>query len=143
VIVPEDHPGARRRSIYLQQRRTQGLSLLSVFDAPTMVINCTRRPVTTMPLQSLSLLNSDFAVRRAQSFADRIQRDGGSSTEERIRLAFLLATGKACSPAELADALDFIQAQQQLYRRQSEAESKAWSDFCQLLLASNACLYVE
>ena len=143
VIVPEDRPGALRRSTYLQQRRSQGLSLLNVFDAPTMVINCTRRPVTTMPLQSLSLLNSDFAVKRGRSFADRLQREAGDSTEAKIRTAFILATGHQCTDEELTEAIAFIQLQQKNYADQEKAEHRAWSDFCQLLLASNAFLYLE
>jgi hypothetical protein len=148
VIVREDQPGAFRRSIYLQQRRSQGLSLLNVFDAPMMVVNCTRRPVTTMPLQSLSLLNSDFAVNRGRSFANRILRDEGDSAEARIRLAFVLATGHGCTDEQLADTLEFIESQRKVYTDSSSsgdenAEQRAWADFCQLLLASNACLYLE
>ncbi len=144
VIVPEDKPGAFRRSIYLQQRRSQGLSLLNVFDAPMMVVNCTHRPVTTMPLQSLSLLNSDFAVKRGQSFAQRIHREAGESAEARVRRAFVLAIGRECSDEELLETLQFTRDQRQGYAGEGDAaESRAWSDFCQLLLASNACLYLE
>lgn len=144
VIVPEDHPGAFRRSIYLQQRRSQGLSMLNVFDAPMMVVNCTHRPVTTMPLQSLSLLNSDFAVRRGHSFAERIHREAGESAEARVRRAYVLATGRECSDEDLVETLQFIQDQQDGYSGEGDtAESRAWADFCQLLLASNACLYLE
>lgn len=144
VIVPEGQPGALRRSIYLQQRRSQGLSMLNVFDAPMMVVNCTHRPVTTMPLQSLSLLNSDFAVKRGHRFAQRIQRESGESFEGRIRRAFVLATGRECSTEELMETLQFIEDQRQGYAGEGgTSESHAWADFCQLLLASNACLYVE
>ena len=144
VIVAEDHPGAFRRSIYLQQRRSQGLSLLNVFDAPMMVVNCTHRPVTTMPLQSLSLLNSEFAVNRGRSFAQRIHREAGESAEARVRRAFVLATAHECSDEELMETLQFIQEQRQAYAGEGDpAESRAWADFCQLLLASNACLYLE
>ncbi len=109
-----------------------------------MVVNCSRRPVTTMPLQSLSLLNSDFAVNRGHSFAQRIQREVGDSAEARIRRAFILATGQECSAEELTETLQFIQEQRANYSGEAEAaESRAWSDFCQLLLASNACLYLE
>ena len=74
TIVPEDNPGSKRRSIYLQQKRTQVHSLLQVFDAPSIVFNSTRRPRSTMPLQSLSLLNSEFAVARAKSLAYLLQQ---------------------------------------------------------------------
>lgn len=143
VLVPENNPGAFRRSIYLQQRRSQGLSLLNVFDAPMMVVNCTRRPVTTMPLQSLTLLNSEFAVRRGQNFAKRILNENSISDEDRIRLAFVLATGTPCEADATAEALRFITQQQELYGESSDGRHKAWSDFCQLLLASNGSLYLE
>ncbi|MEX1229203.1 MAG: PSD1 and planctomycete cytochrome C domain-containing protein, partial [Planctomycetaceae bacterium] len=143
VIVPDDRPGAHRRSIFLQQRRTQGLSMLNVFDAPTIVINCTRRPVTTMPLQSLNLLNSNFAVNRGTSFAERIADEAGETAEDRIRLAFELSLGREPTEVDVSDSLKFLKTQQEAYAEQENAEQRAWVDFCQLLLASNACLYVE
>ena len=148
VVIPEDRAGAFRRSIYLQQRRSQGLSLLNVFDAPMMVVNCTRRPITTMPLQSLTLLNSDFAVNRGKSFATRLMKDAGDSADTRIQRAFLLATGAECSHDVLSESSQFISHQTELYSvaagsDAATAEIRAWSDFCQLLLASNAFLYLE
>ena len=62
-------------SVYLQQRRTQIASLLEVFDAPSIVTTCTRRLPATIPLQSLSLLNSDFVVARAEKLAERLERE--------------------------------------------------------------------
>jgi hypothetical protein len=143
VIVAEDRAGAFRRSIYLQQRRSQGLSLLGVFDAPTMVTNCTRRPVTTMPLQSLSMLNSEFAVRRGAAFALRTEREAGTDSAARIQRAFLLVTGRECSQKEWTDALQYIESQREQYAEEPRPEMRAWADFCQLLLASNAFLYLE
>ena len=43
VVVEENTAGATRRSVYLQQRRTQTNSLLEVFDSPSLVTTCTRR----------------------------------------------------------------------------------------------------
>ena len=62
VLVVESTSGATRRSVYLQQRRTAVTSVLEVFDAPSIVTTCTRRLPSTIPLQSLSLLNSDFML---------------------------------------------------------------------------------
>ncbi|MFN0198632.1 MAG: PSD1 and planctomycete cytochrome C domain-containing protein [Planctomycetaceae bacterium] len=143
VVVPENQTGAHRRSIFLQQRRTQGLSMLNVFDAPTIVINCPRRPVTTMPLQSLNLLNSEFAVARGSHLAARIAAEGGDNSADRIRLAFLLATGREPSNVDLEESLQFLESQHKEYVELADPQQRAWSDFCQLLLASNACLYVE
>ncbi len=67
VVIDESDVGATRRSIYLQQRRTQITSLLEVFDAPSIVTTCTRRLPSTIPLQSLSLMNSGFIIARRKS----------------------------------------------------------------------------
>jgi hypothetical protein len=96
-----------------------------------------------MPLQSLTLLNSEFAVRRGQNFAKRIMNENSISDEDRIRLAFVLATGSPCEDDVAVETLSFIEQQQELYAESSDSRYKAWSDFCQLLLASNGCLYLE
>ena len=78
VVVPEKPKGSRRRAIYLQQHRTQVDTLLELFDAPVMVNNCAVRSTSTVPLQSLALLNSDFVRSRAAAFCgdDRLAGDG-------------------------------------------------------------------
>jgi len=143
VVVEERTAGARRRSIYLQHRRTQGVSLLKVFDAPTMVFNCTRRDSTTIALQSLSMLNSDFVRLRSASLAARLNRDVGTDRDRRITRAFRLITGRTPSKTELAAAQLFLDHQPATYPGRKDAESRTWIDFCQMLLASNAFLYVE
>src|SRR5205807_6100682 len=51
VVVEETRADARRRSVYLQQRRTQVATLLELFDAPAMVTTCGLRSPSTVPLQ--------------------------------------------------------------------------------------------
>jgi hypothetical protein len=142
VIVPPDRPGATRRSLYLQQRRTQLLTLLELFDAPSLVTNCTRRASSTIPIQSLSELNSDFAVSRGRALAKRLTREAGADVKVRIEHAFLLALGRPPSDIERAAAQQFIASQAENYPREAGAE-RVWADFCQMLLASNAFLYLE
>lgn len=143
VVVDERAPGAHRRSIYLQQRRTQILTFLDVFDAPAIVTNCTRRVETTIPLQSLSLLNSEFVAARARGLARRIDREAGPCAGDRVNRAFLLATGRGPDAAECAGALRFLASQPERYAGRADASERSWDDFCQMILASNAFLYVE
>ncbi len=143
VLVKPDTPGGLRRSMYLQQRRTQTLSFLGVFDSPTIVFNCVQRPSSTMPLQSLSLLNSDFVVTQAGHFARRLADEAGPQAEARVARAFLLALARSPQPAEMQAALTFVKTQRELYGDSADGEPKAWTDFCQMLLASNSFLYVE
>lgn len=142
VVVKPDAAGAHRRSLYLQQRRTQTLSLLGVFDAPSLVFNCVQRPVSTMPLQSLSLLNSPFLLEQSQRFAQRLAAEAGDDATRRVERAFLLAVSRPPSEVEREAALAFVDSQRQLYRAEA-GDMKPWNDFCQMLLASSAFLYVE
>jgi len=142
TIVPEDKPGVLRRSIYLQQKRTQVHSLLQVFDAPSIVFNNTRRARSTMPLQSLSLLNSEFVVARARHLTERLNRDYVGDSE-RLYRAFLLATGRPPSAVEAEGVMQFIHEQQQEYQNQSDFAIRTWTDLCQMLLVENAAIYVD
>jgi hypothetical protein len=151
VVVAEGSSGAARRSIYLQQRRTQTNSLLEVFDAPSLVTTCTRRSPSTIPLQSLSLLNSDFVRDRARKLAARLDRDcacegaSGSVHEPRIVRAFQLTVNRVPVTDELTAARRFLQAQRLRYATEAKRDPHhdAWADLCQMLFASNAFLYVD
>ena len=151
ISVDESRDGAHRRSIYLQQRRTQVTSLLEVFDAPSVVSNCTRRLPTTIPLQSLTLLNSSFAIARAAAFARRLVNHcsnslaGHDDCPSCVNQAFLLAFGRAPDDRERIAALRFLAAQSTRYSSHDVQARRArtWADFCQVLLASNDFLYVD
>jgi hypothetical protein len=141
VAVKSDTPGENRRSVYLQQRRTQTLSFLGVFDSPSIVFNCVERPISTMPLQSLSLLNSDFVVAQAGHFAQRLAREVGDDPRACVDLAYRLAYARGPSQSEVDAALAFVAAQRSLCP--SDGDERSWADFCHMLLASNALMYVD
>jgi hypothetical protein len=143
VVVEETRADARRRTLYLQQRRTQVATLLELFDAPAMVTTCSARASTTVPLQSLALLNSSFAQARAQALAGRLLREADPVEERRVELAFRLGCGRLPHPEERAACARFLAAQRRLYPPGKEGEMRTWADFAQMILASNAFLYVE
>ena len=143
VVVDEKTSDARRRSVYLQQRRTQVATLLELFDAPAMVSTCSQRSPSTIPLQSLALLNSPFARMRAQAFADRLLNKPDGPDQSRIHHAFELACGRPPQPKEMVASTHFLSEQRKLYASDKHVEKQTWTDFCQMILASNAFLYVE
>lgn len=64
-------PAQTRRSIYAKQRRTQPVAILQSFDAPVMGVNCDARPASTVPTQSLMLINGEFTIDQANKIANR------------------------------------------------------------------------
>jgi hypothetical protein len=143
VEVSETVAGARRRSVYLQQRRTQVITLLQLFDAPAMVGTCGKRSLSTVPLQPLALLNSAFVRARARAFAQRLGREAGAGMAKRLALAFRLAWGRPALAEEAAACERFLASQRQVYAKEKDPDERAWADLCQMILASNAFLYVE
>lgn len=142
IVVTGDATGPQRRSLYLYQKRTQVLSFLAVFDAPSIVFNSVRRPRSTMPLQSLSLLNSEFAVTRAKRLAERLKQQEADE-ESRTDLAYRLLFSRAPTANEAATTAEFIATQSKTYAEAPDARDRAWNDLCQALLSSNEFLYVE
>jgi hypothetical protein len=136
IVVEEKTASTLRRSLYLQQRRSQVVTLLALFDAPSMATNCSVRPLSTVPLQSLALLNDDFVRARAKALARRLEREAGSTQEKRLALAFQLVFGRSATDAEQA-------AIQRFMARQKSAGAEVETDICHMLLASNAFLYLE
>ena len=143
VVVDESNAGAKRRSIYQLQKRTQIVGMLEAFDAPSIVFNCTARTSTTVPLQSLKLLNSAFVRARAKGLAQRALKVSSIPVDERIRLTFRMTFGRVPTPDELVASREFLASQPEEYSGQANAIELAWVDLCQMLLASNAFLYVE
>jgi hypothetical protein len=138
-----------RRTLYLQVRRTLPLNLLEVFDAPLLTPNCERRTDSTSAPQSLALLNGEFVLEQARAFAQRVEREAGPEPAARIERAWRLALGRGPSPAELASATRFLEAQAADLARLPAtdppvpAAHRALALLCQALLGSNAFLYVD
>ncbi|MBM4073603.1 MAG: DUF1553 domain-containing protein [Planctomycetes bacterium] len=143
VAADDSHQNGKRRAVYLQQRRTQIDTLAQLFDAPTIVSNCSVRATSTVPLQALALLNSDFVRGRARAFSARTERESGPDAEQRLTHVFRLACARPPNEDERLAARHFLGAQRQAYAAQPDAEARAWTDLCQMVLASNAFLYVE
>tara|TARA_R110002111_G_scaffold2705_3_gene17890 strand:- start:14658 stop:17753 length:3096 start_codon:yes stop_codon:yes gene_type:complete len=143
VVVNESVSGAFRRSLYLQQKRTQVPNILEVFDAPSIVFNCTQRTPTTVPMQSLSLLNSEFALNRAAKLNERLQQEPEKDQDAKISLVMLLVFGRNATPEEIVLANEFLKQQSNNYTAKTNATQLAWNDLCQMLMASNSFLYVK
>ena len=74
----------KRRSLYLQVRRSQPVAMLQSFDAPVMDVNCERRPVSTVATQSLILMNGEYTWQQADLIAARAMREAVPLTAEQL-----------------------------------------------------------
>jgi hypothetical protein len=95
-------PDLHRRSLYTVWKRSSPPPGPVSFDAAERLFCTVSRQRTSTPLQALVLLNDPQYVEAARTIAERMLREGGSATRERIAYAFRLVTSRAPQPAELA-----------------------------------------
>lgn len=141
VVISETTSGAARRSLYVYQRRTQGLGMLQLFDAPQLVFNSTRRSRSTIPLQSLTMLNGDFVIRRADELTLRLEQQSQEASP-RIELLWRICLGRAPSHEECALALEFLREQTARLGSSDQSLRDAWRDLCQSVMGCNESLYL-
>lgn len=119
-----------RRGIYLFNKRSVRLPLLTAFDQPDTITSCPVRPVSTHALQALTLFNSDFMQEVSQAFAARLQSECGTGRACQIDRAWSLALARRPRAPESRLAREFFQSGGSL------------PDFCLALFNRNEFLYV-
>jgi hypothetical protein len=119
---------ARRRSVYIFQRRSLPLPMMAAFDANVFSESCERRSSTTTPLQALALMNGDLVHEESAHLARRIASEAGENRGAQIDKAFERILSREPSAQE---------------RSQFTSYGGTLDSICRVLLNSNEFLYVE
>ena len=133
-IKPEDEEKNLRRSLYLRQKRIEPPPMTGLFDMPSANESCPKRHVSTVALQPLYMMNSDFMLKRAQAFAHRIEAQAGAELPKQIVAAFEIAFARAPEEVELERALKFFG---------DTPTAGKLTQFCHALLNANEFIYLE
>jgi mono/diheme cytochrome c family protein len=129
-------PDNRRRTFYGSVSRHDLNPLLRLFDFPDPNITADKRPETTVPLQQLFVLNSEFMVRNAKALAGAVS-DAERDDAERIKLAFLRLYGRPATEREVSLGLAFVSSPA------DDEKLTRWEQYAQALLAANEFMYVD
>lgn len=89
-----------RKSLYTFIRRTSPPPSMVTFDASERSICMVQRQETNTPLQPLVLMNDPQIVEASKVMAEKILKDGGETTEERVAYAFSAIVGRMPKKAE-------------------------------------------
>ena len=110
--------------------------MLALFDFPDPNAHSAGRAKTTTPLQKLFILNGPFMVAQADKLAKRVLASEQPDDGARIESLYWNLFGRAPLPAEKQLALEFLSAA-------GEPSESAWSQFTQVLLASNEMFTID
>ena len=156
--VNDDASERNRRSVYVFVRRNTRYPMFDSFDMPDPHESCSRRNITTSPIQALTLLNSSLTLEWAQGFAGRVLDNAGSEAQKQIEMAFRLAYGRLPDKTESRMAGEFFQSHRALLaEREARGDKLAMPtgvsgsvepvqaavlvDFCHALINANEFVY--
>ena len=146
-VTATNAPEMMRRSIYLLHRRSKPVTMLEMFDAPQLSINCTRRPLSNVVSQPLLLFNSEFMAGQAAKLAERVETEASRGMTARIEWLHELLFNRLASREEQKSALDFFEGQTRHYQHaggETESSSRdALTDLCLVLFNAAEFIYVE
>ena len=120
------------RSVYLPVVRNLPLESLTLFDMTPGSIVTGQRPQTTVPAQSLYLLNSPYVLKAAEFAAQRLLTDRPKSEPHRVKLAYERIFNRPPTDAEVEAALKFVKTKPDT--------AEGWAALCQSLWASHEFL---
>ena len=107
-------------TMYTFLKRTSPPPTLLTFDAPDRETCTVRRSRTNTPLQALVLMNDPTYVEASRKLAERMMTEA-QAVDERIALAFRLATGRRPSDKELGVLRSVFNRQLDVYRQNQKA----------------------
>lgn len=110
-----------RRSLYTFWKRTSPQPTMTTFDAAGREACSVRPSRTSTPLQALALMNDVTFVEAARALAQRVLRAGGTTPDERVKLAFRLVLTRAPKPAELPVLLENLHSHLARFRADPKA----------------------
>jgi hypothetical protein len=121
-------PSFNRRTVYGKVSRYKLDDYLQLFDFPSPNLSAERRFTTTVPLQRLFFMNSDFMQQQGELIARRVSAEPNNTA--RIQKAYLLIFGRAPSDVEIRTGLEFLATEpmKEYEERRSSKDTKDSKD---------------
>ena len=133
-VPPEREEQQLRRTIYLFQQRSNMPTVMEMFDAPTGIASCSRRHISTVALQPLFMLNSQFMTNRVNALTEVIMQEAGLDENKQIDVLFRRTLSRLPEQHERELALQFLSS--------GTADVSGLSQLCLAMLNLNEFVYV-
>jgi mono/diheme cytochrome c family protein len=163
LVTPVGTSKGWHRGIYVEQRRTKLPTVMESFDLPAMSPNCVDRSISVIAPQALHMMNDGMIEKLAESFAERVRKEGGGDPEKQIDRAYWIALSRPPTDEERRASSDIVRKLRNVQRAQGSAASGvaakaaaeysagvvedpgalALEEFCHTLMNSAAFLYID
>jgi len=141
---------SRRRSIYLEIKRSEPIGFLQVFDQPEAVQAVGARGVATVPTQALAMLNSPLVRTAAENLATKCREAAAAAgagspagIAAAIDRAFVAALERHPTAAEGERFTGPVAAREAAAGADGGRRQQALVDACQLIYCMNEFIYVD
>ena len=139
---------SNRRTMYLFVDRRNLPGLFRIFDFPTPDISSPKRPRTTVPGQTLFLLNSPFVIACAKELANELtERFGEQKFAKKVNYLHQIVYNRIAKESEITLADQFVHGPNGSVTDQDSQvageDSDDWMNYVQILLQSNEFLFVD
>ena len=135
-----------RRGVYQYIRREALDHMMIMFDAPEPSRTLGDRETSSVPGQSLLMLNNALVHEQVSAWAAKdLKIRSGYSTEQRIEHLFASALGRQPSAQEVQSLVEFIDDQAEAYALPPAArgsDQRLWTDLCHVLINAKEFLYI-
>ena len=131
---------ANRRSVYVKVKRSLQDPILLSHDMADTDSTCPVRFTTTVPTQSLTMLNGEFVNDSALSLADRIRRTAGPSSAEQVECGLSIVFSRKPQPQEVQAG---VRMMEEVARVGNLSPKEALDRFALLALNLNEFIYLD
>jgi len=121
--VSKDVHDQNRRSLYIFTRRSVPYPLLESFNMASAQEAHSKREVTTSPLQSLTLFNSDVVFGWSQALAGRVINEAGNDEAAQLDRLYQILFSRAATGSEKETLQKFLNNHEKVVREKT-AEGK-------------------
>ncbi len=129
---------AARRSVYIFVKRSLHEPFLASFDWADTDNTCDVRFVTTVPTQTLTMMNSKFLNDSAEELSKRLQEEA-EGVSEQVGLAIELATSRPATKQDINEGVMLINK----FKDNGVDEKQALQRFCLLVLNLNEFVFLD
>jgi len=136
-----------RRGVYAYVKRGLKYPMFEVYDLPDLNVTCERRATSTVPTQALTMLNNEFVLMQADSFAKRVMKEAGDDPAAQVKAMYEIALSRDPTAKEVATNVAFLKKQRDHElnggAKEDTAALSALTDLAHVTLNLNEFVYIR